>query len=109
MAERSALVVSWGLSLLSIGMISNFTPAALFLLNSSARYCQLFIWLVPNAAIRPDSGSSHAILTVSPCWAIDAPAALSNTDAATVFNTNCMLVSCVDKGLVHTHQITRQA
>jgi len=36
MAERSTAVVSCGLSLLSSGMISNFTPEAFFLLNSSA-------------------------------------------------------------------------
>ena len=36
-AERSALVVSCGLSLLSMPMISNFTPALFFLLNCSAR------------------------------------------------------------------------
>ncbi|MNT59361.1 hypothetical protein D3C72_1968650 [compost metagenome] len=66
MAERRALVVSWGLSLLSMPMISNLTPAGFFLLNSSAMNWKLLSWFVPTAAIRPDRGSSQAIFTVSP-------------------------------------------
>src|SRR2546427_4225988 len=57
MAERSTAVVSCGLSLLSSGMISNFTPEAFFLLNSSAISWKVLSWFVPTAAIRPDSGS----------------------------------------------------
>jgi hypothetical protein len=69
-------------------MTSNFTPAAFFLLNSSARNWKVLSWLVPTAAIRPDSGSSHAILTVSPFWA-RAPAALAARMAAVaIFRVN---------------------
>ncbi len=66
MAERSAAVVSCGLSLLSMPMTSNFTPAAFLMLNFSAKNWKVLSWLVPTAAIRPESGSSQAILTVSP-------------------------------------------
>ncbi|MOA41560.1 hypothetical protein D3C78_1635330 [compost metagenome] len=94
MAERSALVVSWGLSLLSMPMISYLTPAAFFLLNSSARNWKLLSWLEPSAAIIPDNGSSQAILTVSPCCANAAPALTRITDAATALIANfivCLL------------------
>src|SRR4051812_23695565 len=66
MADFSAVSDSAGLTLLSNGTISNFTPAALFLLNSSARYWKVLSSFWPMGAIRPDSGSIQPILTVSP-------------------------------------------
>ena len=69
MADLSWFRLSAGLSLLSKPMISNFTPAGLLLLVSSARYCRVFNWLEPTGAIKPDKGSIQAILTVSPFWA----------------------------------------
>src|ERR1700712_1428758 len=73
---------SAGLTLLSNGTISNFTPAGLFLLNSSARYWKLFSWFWPMGAIRPDSGSIQAILTVSPFCANAAPGCSARQDRA---------------------------
>ena len=58
--------LSVGLSLLSMPMTSNFTPAGLVALNFSAKNCRLLSWLVPTGPIRPDSGSIHIILTVCP-------------------------------------------
>src|ERR1700712_2059080 len=75
---------SAGLTLLSNGTISNFTPAGLFLLNSSARYWKLFSWFCPMGAIRPDSGSIQAILTVSPFCANAAPGCSARKDRARV-------------------------
>src|SRR5437868_8465420 len=98
MAERRALVVSCGLSLLSMPMISNLTPAAFFLLNSSVRNWKVLSWLVPTAAIRPDSGSSHAILTVSPFWARAPVAVAARTAAVAIFRANfnlCLLGQAV--------------
>src|SRR5471032_3040690 len=65
-ADFRLLSDSAWLTLLSNGTISNLTPAGLFLLNSSARYWKLLSWFWPMGAIRPDSGSIQAILTVSP-------------------------------------------
>jgi hypothetical protein len=73
-----------------MAMISNFTPEAFFLLNSSARNCVVLSWLVPTAAISPESGSSQAILTVSPFWAHAAAALTSMAQAATDLMANCM-------------------
>ena len=47
-------------------MTSNFTPAGLPALNFSIMYCQLFSWLLPTGAIRPESGSIQAIFTTWP-------------------------------------------
>ncbi len=66
MADFSALAVSCGESLLSMPMTSNFTPAGLRLLKCSAKNWKLLSWFWPTGAIRPDSGSIQAILTVSP-------------------------------------------
>src|SRR5258705_885983 len=66
MIDFSALRLSVGLSLLSMPMISNFTPAGLLALNFSAKNWKVFSWFVPTWAIRPDNGSIHAILTVWP-------------------------------------------
>src|SRR5438132_10825080 len=79
MIDFSALRLSVGLSLLSMPMISNFTPAGLLALNFSAKNWKLFNWFAPTWAIRPDSGSIHAILTVSPASGL---ADLSATFAA---------------------------
>ena len=71
MAAFSAVSDSAGLSLLSKGTTSNFTPAALPApLNFSAKKRKLLTWFWPTGAIRPDSGSIQAIFTVSPFWAI---------------------------------------
>ena len=83
MAERSTAVVSCGLSLLSSGMISNFTPEAFFLLNSSAISWKVLSWFVPTAAIRPDRGSIQPIFTVSPFCAQAPEAQASMAEAAT--------------------------
>ena len=45
---------------------SNFTPAGLLALNFSTMNCQLFSWLLPTGAIRPESGSIQAIFTTWP-------------------------------------------
>ena len=74
---------------------SNFTPAAFFLLNSSARNWKLLSWFEPSAAISPESGSNHAILTVSPCWAMAPPALARITAAVTALKANfivCLLI-----------------
>src|SRR5438105_11497764 len=73
MADLSAVSDSAGLTLLSNGTISNFTPAGLFLLNRSARYWKVLSWFWPMGAIRPDSGSIQPILTVSPFCAKATP------------------------------------
>ena len=65
-ADLSAFRLSVGESLLSMPTISNFTPAGLFALNFSIMNCQLFSWLLPTGAIRPESGSIQAILTTWP-------------------------------------------
>src|SRR3982751_6203349 len=65
-ADFSAFRLSVGESLLSMPTTSNFIPAGLFWLNFSTRNCQLFSWLLPTGAIRPDSGSIQAILTTWP-------------------------------------------
>jgi len=84
MADFSAVSDSAGLTLLSNGTISNFTPAGLFLLNSSARYWKLLSWFWPMGAIRPDSGSIQPILTVSPFCANAAPGCSARQASASV-------------------------
>ena len=69
MADCNAVRLSAGLSLLSNGTTSHLTPAGLYLLgplNFSAKNWKLRTWLEPTGAIRPDSGSIQAILTVCP-------------------------------------------
>ena len=94
MADFSAVALSAGLSLLSKGTISNFTPAGFLALTFSAKNCQVFSWLAPTGAIRPLNGSIQAILTVWPCWAKAAPAAHTMAAVTSGFTKNFMHVSC---------------
>src|SRR5512138_1030139 len=87
-------MLSCGLSLLSIGTISNLTPAGLFLLKCSAMNCQLLIWFCPTGAISPDNGSTQPILTVSPFWANATPALAASSDAIDRFN-RCLVMTTV--------------
>src|SRR6476659_9576917 len=61
---------------------SNFTPAGLFALNFSIMNCQLFSWLLPTGAIRPESGSIQAIFTTSPASGFAPPLACAAAEPA---------------------------
>src|SRR6218665_1188540 len=98
MTERKALVVSCGLSLLSMAMISTLTPAAFFLLkNPSATNGKLLSWFVPTDATRPDSGSIQATFTVSPFCAKAPQAPARMTEAATNLRAHFIAQLLVDK------------
>src|SRR5215203_4262677 len=81
-ADLSAFRLSVGDSLLSMPRTSNFTPAALFWLNFSIMYCQLFSWLLPTGAISPESGSIQAILTTWPSSGLAPALACAEADPA---------------------------
>src|SRR5690349_12588655 len=87
-ADFSAFRLSVGESLLSMPVTSNFTPAGLLALTFSMANFQLLSWLLPTGAIRPDSGSIQASLTVSPFWAETPDAAAAMRPAATSLSAN---------------------
>src|SRR3954470_17525332 len=87
-ADLSAFRLSVGDSLLSMPVTSNLTPAGLLALNFSIANFQLLSWLLPTGAIRPDSGSIQASLTVSPFWARAPDAAAAMRLAATSLSAN---------------------
>src|SRR6185369_7858491 len=55
---------------------------------------KLLIWFCPTGAIRPDSGSTQPILTVSPFWADAMPALATSSDAIDRFN-RCLVMTTV--------------